>query len=919
MNARLRLSPAMNWLSALLSLHLVTLAALSAAEVVQFSQPAMLRSTDTQGTNFQRGVNFQSFRGVPLSSTIGDPSGSDGRQPNPNSAQTNQFRVFLSFGSVVRAQPSPSETLDPGLNYAQNARRLKLPAYPETGPVSIVLISAQVGGSYYSRPASLLFGSVIARPPTDEGGSILPTNVAPTDYWAPEPYTTDNHASALYHYSPHARAVFAVTPGPVTVTWKKAVPGLSTAGLPAGTFVVEPGGLVYRLTNVNYIVSGSASKAPRKMYWTEGVFKTIGKPVNVPAARVSTVLPVYTPAFPATNAAEYVAPGQTFLAAATNRLQELRTLWFDAQLQQILAYNIQGRVFVELLGESRGDGTLRYLGNEIVDVYQQVAPRDLVAELGEKIDTGENAARNLELNPEPLAAASTVDPFLLPNAVSGSDRVEYYAAKETLNVNDVLVHWTEAGVEGLRWPSVYSRYQLIWPNQISRYSQFVRPLVATEAEAMETAVPLPTENAPSIQYQDKDRQGRIRAKLTDSFAFYSFLDPALPAHRSLLLYRSGEQIAFERVFSWLDESLKVPSTFAGTLATNLSSWNPSTTTFDWSAPNSADRLNSPRIVDSVAPVGVRIAPPTEEPDLAGHVHQGRGTSFNPGAYRDPFSAGFEAANLGAIIPVNAIPGTNRLEVWWFRPNRTNDVRNVANGFKSVYWPEVIGRYTLVWPAGSDEIVLASNDGSGALESLQASGTIYTQNNPDLAGYNPNEEHALMLGGQAYALRDDLNLTAGTVPALLSGPSATYSSEPYVLLDYTEADGRPAMRTFRVLREKSSAGIVFDYVVEAGRTLQPPMPLPFLPAPVAYRTNRVGGSPIIETVNYNQEPAETSGDLPTGWSSSQLTGPYSHYSRFTFRDRKNDFWVMRGLHAGLPSLSAGTYSSGSGTFSATLPS
>ena len=93
-------------------------------------------------------------------------------------------------------------------------------------------------------------------------------------------------------------------------------------------------------------------------------------------------------------------------------------------------------------------------------------------------------------------------------------------------------------------------------------------------------------------------------------------------------------------------------------------------------------------------------------------------------------------------------------------------------------------------------MLASNKGSGPLVSLQANGRIYYQNDATLPGYNPNEEHALMQGGQAFALRDDLNITTAT-------PAAPYSSHPFVLLDYTESDGRPAMRVFRVLREEAA--------------------------------------------------------------------------------------------------------------------
>ena len=170
-----------------------------------------------------------------------------------------------------------------------------------------------------------------------------------------------------------------------------------------------------------------------------------------------------------------------------------------------------------------------------------------------------------------------------------------------------------------------------------------------------------------------------------------------------------------------------------------------------------------------------------------------------------------------------------------------------------------------------------------------SASLYFQNDPTQPGYNPNEEHAVLLGGVAYALRDNLNIT---------NADNTYSSAPYVLLDYTAADGRPSMSVFHVRREAPEQGLLFDYIVEAGSQLRAPMPLPLLPAPLA----GVGAT----ATNYNQEPPATSGDLPVGWNDGMTNGPYANYRGFTFQDRKNVFWVYRGLHAGLPPLQAGAY-------------
>ena len=242
--------------------------------------------------------------------------------------------------------------------------------------------------------------------------------------------------------------------------------------------------------------------------------------------------------------------------------------------------------------------------------------------------------------------------------------------------------------------------------------------------------------------------------------------------------------------------------------------------------NDADS-NLPRVVNEVVEVGQRLVAPggesgaeSDEDYLAGYINQAEGRdSFSVTAYVDPLDADneFDTANRGSIIPVNAIPGENTLEVWWMRPNGAD----TGEGFSTVYWPSVIGHYTIVWPADPPQIVLASNDGSGALDSLPASGEIYYQNDPDLPGYNPNEEHGLMSGGQVFALRDDLNV--------LEDDSATgandYSSEPFVLLEYLDEEERPSMIAFEVLRELP--GETFDIEIDAGTVIQPPMPLPLL--------------------------------------------------------------------------------------------
>ena len=835
-------------------------------------------------------LNWSSKRGAPLSNTANTPPGSDGRAPAegaqlpplPTTAATpRQYSGFMSFGSGVR--PVYSTQVNTNRSLVANAVALDLPRLGGNTPTHI-LLRARVGSPLVTRGFSYLFGSIIPPPDVDETGKLLSeSNRTRENYWGAEPYSTNGHAGASYYWSPNARAVFATRPGPVDITWKR-LNGLSSQ--PTNSAVQESG-LWYTLYTQRVLVSGSLSKPSRVIYWTQGDFSKVGKPVQVPGNRVSDIKVVFNDQIPERVDREYSGGSQI---VNTNRLEETRTLWFDRSTSQILAYNSEGRVFVELLGDADPNGlTRKHLGFEIVDVLKQATPQTVTVSLGDRLKAFADPNRDDSmLYPEPLAQMG--DRFLEINAPNTSAPSELYAVRETRNINDVLVYWMEDGVEGLRWPRVFSRYEMAWPSDPARYSHYLRPSVASKEEARQTAVLMNANNVPLLLYQDSLENPR--AFLDPDLYFYTYLTPSMPAHRSLLRYNSGNKMIFERVFSWLDANLTATN-WGGTVAASLSSWNRTNSTMTFPT-----TMDSPRIVSETVDVGRRLAPPSGEIGadgsaayLAGYIRSG--TAYHPGAYRNPFVDGFEAANKSAIIPVNAIPGTNTLEVWWFRQSSVL----VQQGLSPIAWPAVMGRYTVQYPTSPREIVLASNAGTGPLTSVEARGSIYVQNDPLGIGYNPNEEHALMIGGQGYALRDDLNITSG----------ANYSSQPFVLVDYVAEDGRPSMSAFRVLREKPSSGLIFDYVVEAGRILQPPMPLPLLQPP----TEGEG----VGLTNYNREiaVASGSGNLPVNWSENRDgTGAYRHYKTFSYLDRKNSFWVYRGLHQE-PNLQSGRYISTNRTY------
>jgi hypothetical protein len=862
-------------------------------------------------------INLQSQRGQPISTSVNPSIGSDGQAPTTNSSSggaanltLRQFAGMVSFGGVTATTNNPAlQTNNPYLQGTNSfsatvAQNMQLPMGVDSTGVQFIMRRAVVGAPYIAQQVSFYFGSVIPAPLTDYNG----VPITSTGYWLPQPanynnYVNSSSTNVFYYYSPNAGAVFATQSGPISITWVTFarysgtnIPPytnqLATPGIPS--YITNSDTTVSLLYTQNYLVSASPVKTPQIIYWTEDIYASTGHPVVVPSGQITGLNVIYNSQIPPSVTVPYSAtvPGVT----------NYSTLWYDSQHGLIRAFNKTGRVFVELVGQATGNGNNQFLGDEIVDVQQAPIPLIVTNYLGNLLTPYQDPSLGANLVPSPVNSQSSRFYYY--------DGVNYYADQATVNLTDLQLYWLDTGVAGLQWPYVFDDCVLAWPGDPSQYSYYLRPVVTNQPQAALTAVQLDSGEDPSIDYQDPLDQPR--AFLTGSSAFYTWLTPAYPAQRALLRFNANGQVRFERVFSYLAQGLQNNTILSGSVVTNLTAWTQTNLTLT----NYVSGFNPPYVFSSTVNVGDRIsAPPGEYTNgitgdyFAGYintnvnltfVNTNIGNSYDPGAYVNPFANGFTLANQGAIIPVNAIPGKNHLEVWWFRPNNADP----AQGFQTVYWPAVVGDYTIQWPANAPKIVLANNAGSGPLPSLLATGSIYYQNDPTQPGYNPNEEHAVMLGGQAYALRDDLNVTTTTNGAL---PFGGYSSAPYVLLNYIGSDGRPAIQAYQVHREDAASGAYFDYVIQAGTQLQPPMPLPLMAPPIAITPTYPLGT------NYDVEPPGTSGDLPVGWQSSDTNGPYARYAGFTFQDRNNHFWVYRGLNAGLPALQAGAYDTNSNTF------
>lgn len=129
--------------------------------------------------------------------------------------------------------------------------------------------------------------------------------------------------------------------------------------------------------------------------------------------------------------------------------------------------------------------------------------------------------------------------------------------------------------------------------------------------------------------------------------------------------------------------------------------------------------------------------------------------------------------------------------------------------------------------------------------------LYVQRDPDLDGYNPNEEHAMLMSGIAYALRTDLNVAD-------AGSPSTYSSEPFVLVQYTDQDsGKVQMKALQVIPENDMYR--FTGFMEAGQMVQAPAPIALL--------------------------------QPANWHDF-VSGPVLDGQTTCFRDRKDWFWAQQ---------------------------
>ncbi|MDA3926514.1 MAG: LamG domain-containing protein [Kiritimatiellae bacterium] len=144
--------------------------------------------------------------------------------------------------------------------------------------------------------------------------------------------------------------------------------------------------------------------------------------------------------------------------------------------------------------------------------------------------------------------------------------------------------------------------------------------------------------------------------------------------------------------------------------------------------------------------------------------------------------------------------------------------------------------------------------------------IYIQNDPLKIGYNPNEEHSLLLNDTVYALRQDLN-TANT-------------SLPYVLVEYDNPGlGRRDLMVFHVALTNEFYG--FNQSLDAGLMLQAPVPLSLLAPDWTEKNKHISGPKFVDRTGRHWAVQAADNGSPTNYVYQY------HYPN------RADFWYPQG--------------------------
>ena len=567
-----------------------------------------------------------------------------GATSGPISTSTDPLVRFPSSPTVTLKRSSLGNTFSSGVPAYFIGDRIERPlAYITPGGTNVA------AASDFWRAEPVRPGEIIINPngqPLKDSSGALISNVGGVLVPSLAAGSYEN-----FYYSPHASQVFANQPGQVQIWWRSLLPDASNE---------------YVLVKDTFAVSSSTTRPVRHFFWTEKSFN--GPPISIPSGRIVTVNPVFSNVFPSSVSEEYVAVGSSTPADPDAQpADELRTVWFEKNtgIGSLRAYNITGRILVEYLGELGEDGTHEFLGADVVEISKASPFSTLTVNLGSEIRPAENDPKLVAL-PVETDTSGTASFYGSVSRPDGS--LAYYAEQENALEDRVVFYWLEKsdaaivpgsgdapGLE-IDWPKYLHKYLQVWPTNVTDFAHYTIP---GGGSSLDNGTGLKFEGGtiPTLVYQDDTAQGE--ASIDSTSQRLLVLPGGDQVNRALLKF-TGDNGAV-----WYVPLLTQVEGRDGFLES------------DGGGP-----------LTGQAYVGERIERPSADYSLAGYV--AAGTAYSPNAYIDPFTAGISSAEKGALIPVNALPGSeNALKVWWFKR-----VAAPSSEFSDFYTPAKIGTYSV---------------------------------------------------------------------------------------------------------------------------------------------------------------------------------------------------------------------------------
>lgn len=498
---------------------------------------------------------------------------------------------------------------------------------------------------------------------------------------------------------------------------------------------------------------------------------------------------------------------------------EIKYMWVDSPIAQVK--DLHARYYTGLAVLHFEDAGLNFVGVQTIEVRPYSTDYTMTCDLGYSPVPHDAAPEGYTAGPPSVTRGKSVDlnvSYVYQHEIADSSQYgSVYAVKKTTRTDQVEIFWmrlsegTTPALQslGIKWPYEMTRYTFDWPTDPAKYQRYVR---GRSPNPIGVSVPIAnsTEFYADVMPYTEFQSGFLVTKKPDANGAFETNGPGW----ALVRYMTGSPPGKDGVsFTTVRSVFHDDTAFFPNLALN-----------EW-------------------PIGTEVTDPYHEPhsyhqytrEASGNLTKTAGipgylyVKPNSGENRYDWKA-YDSNNgdgavlsedaTGQIFPVNA----GNFEVWWYN----KDAQGTA-------WPSLVKRYQAKWPdtmadlspwpnAATDKTIIASGLGTGIVP--YNIWELYYQNDPARPGFNPNDEHAVVMSSVIYPLRDDLGTDATSLPYVLLRHRHPNTAE---LWQYT---------VYKVQEEgvdpRTDQNYTFNYAGTAGQLIQAPMPLSAMPVCVENR-------------------------------------------------------------------------------------